>query len=116
MRCIRIILVTLLLASCSKYNQKIIVPVSSKSQKIILKSNNEGNIYSINIRCSGYVDGEAKIMLMLNEKSYKTKNISGNISVIWGGDWYSDSATIIYKPINANKGEIEVEYKFNEIS
>ena len=115
MRYIRTLLFLLLILSCSKYDRRIIVPVFSKSQKIVLKSDNKENITSINIHISGHLDGEAKLVLMLNKKPYKTKIISGNIDFIWDGDWYSNSASIIYKPIDTAKGEIEITYEFNEI-
>ncbi len=49
---------------------------------------------------------------MLNEKPYNTENITGNVSFNWGGDWYSDSATIIYKATNVTEGNLIIEYNF----
>jgi len=67
------------------------------------------------IRGSGRLDGEAEIVLMLNGKPYKTEKMKGNIKFTWGGDWYADSITLIYRPLNVESGILILEYWFNDI-
>jgi hypothetical protein len=72
----------------------------------------EPNIYAIHIRCSGKIDGQAEISLILNGKPYKTEQLNGKVSFSWSGDWYSDSAEIQYKPIKVSSGVLNFSYAF----
>ena len=51
----------------------------------------------------------------LKGKEYKTANLSGMVNFDWGGDWYSDSAEIIYHPINVKGGKISINYCFFDL-
>ena len=115
MKSIIITFLILLLASCAKYDQKITIKNASVSQTVILKNNKKGNVHSIHISGSGYIKGNAQIILMLNEKPYKTENLTGNVSFKWGGDWYSENATIIYTTTNNTEGNLVIEYYFETI-
>ena len=115
MKNILIIFLILLLASCAKYDQKHIIKNASESQTIVLKNNNKGNVHSIYISGSGFIKGDAKIILMLNEKPYKIEKVKGNVSFEWGGDWYSEKATIIYTTSNVTEGNLVIEYNFETI-
>ena len=115
MKNILITFLILLLASCAKYDQKYIVKNASESQTIVLKNNNKANVNSIHISGSGYLKGKAQIVLMLNEKPYKTEKITGNVNFKWSGDWYSEEATIIYTATNVTEGNLVIEYNFESI-
>lgn len=112
MKNIIITFLIILLASCAKYDQKLIIKNASESQTIILKNNNKGNVHSIHISGSGYIKGNAQIILILNEKPYRTENITGNVSFKWGGDWYRNNARIIYKATNVSEGNLLIKYNF----
>ena len=113
MKNIIVTLSMILLASCTKYDQKYIVHNTSKPQTIILKNREGINVTSISIKGYGHIDGNAQIILMLNGKPYKSENISGNIKFKWSSDWYSNDATIIYTPQNVTTGNLIIEYNFN---
>ena len=105
-------LLIILLTSCAQYDQDLNISNVTESQTLILKNKNEGNVHSINIRGTGYINGNAQIILILNEKPYKTENISGNVNFKWDGDWYSNNATIIYTATNVTEGNLSIEYNF----
>jgi hypothetical protein len=72
-------------------------------------------IVSIHIRGSGAVVGTAQIELMLNGSPYRTEKLEGPISFDWRGDWYSPTAEIRYRPINAKDGKIALQYRFETL-
>lgn len=116
MKNITLTILILLLTACAKYDQKIIIQNVLESQTIILKNKNKtDNVHAINISVTGHIKGDGQLILMLNEKPYKTEKIAGNVSLKWSGDWYSDKATIIYKAINVTEGNIVIEYNFETI-
>jgi hypothetical protein len=51
-----------------------------------LRNTSNPEVYGINIRGSGNIDGEATISLILNEEPYKTEKLKGLVSFNWGGD------------------------------
>jgi len=106
---------TLMLTACDKSNQQFIVNDVSKSQDIFLESHKSGNVHSLTITVTGDITGNSEIALMAGEKPYKLENITGKVNVTWGGDWYSEKATIRYTPKNASDGKLVIDYKFNTI-
>ena len=118
MKNIKILLIVALLpiltVSCGQPpHQQIEIKNITNTETLILKKlSNQSNIHSLKIKGSGNIDGEAKISLILNGKEYKTANLSGMVNFDWGGDWYSDSAEIIYHPINVKGGKISINYCF----
>ena len=105
----------LILASCTAYDQKISIKETGKRQEIILKNNSNKNVYALNIKVNGHIDGEASIYLLLNEKPYKIKHISGDVDATWGGDWYGNKAIIVYKPQNVTNGNLQIYYGFKTL-
>ena len=88
----------------------------TKPEVIILKKDlKQGNIHAITISGKGQITGEAKIILVLNEKPYKTADISGTVNFQWGGDWYSDTAEIRYHPLSIATGQLQIIYCFKDI-
>ena len=112
-----IIVLPFLLTVCGKsYDQHIeIKNIKTKKTIILNKKSSKGNIYGIRIKISGQIEGESKISLILNNKEYKTNKLKGNFSFNWDCDWYSDSAKIIYEPINAKDGKVLIEYEFKDM-
>jgi hypothetical protein len=114
----RIFILTLLtlLSGCDGNRQEYHISTPAKPETIILKKvSSQGNIHSIEIVGSGYLDGTAEIVLILNEKPYITEKLSGKIDFNWNSDWYSDSATIEYKPSSVKNGKLQLQYKFKDI-
>jgi len=114
---VSICLFPILLISCAKtLDQQTEVKDIRKKETIILsKKPSQDNIHSIKINISGTIEGESKISLILNNEEYKTNKLNGNCSFNWGGDWYADTAKIIYQPINAQNGNITIRYEFKDI-
>ena len=108
---------TLLVVSCTKYDQQIEITDLNKPQTIVLqKKPHQKDIVSMSLRVNGKIDGEAQLSLMLNGNPYKTEMIKGKINIKWGGDWYADSMELIYEPHQTIKdGRIKIEYVFNAI-
>ena len=104
------------LIGCSINTDTYDISDSSKKQTIILKKKSgEGNVHAINITGEGDINGEATIALILNGEPYKTEKLSGRINFQWGGDWYADTAEIIYEPQKVTKGKISLNYKFETL-
>ncbi|NTU42258.1 MAG: hypothetical protein HGA78_04240 [Nitrospirales bacterium] len=106
----------LVMISCSTSKQTIsITDIKRKETITIKKRDSQGNIHGISISGKGHVNGKAEIALILDGKPYKTENIVGEIEFHWGGDWYSDTATIEYLPLTVESGNLSLEYRFKEI-
>jgi len=104
----------LLLYACTSYDQSTRIADVQKEEVLVLKHKYKSHhVYGISIRGTGSVDGEANISLILNGEPYKTEKLKGKVHFEWGGDWYSDTAEIRYKPVNVKSGELAIEYKFS---
>ncbi len=108
-------IVCLLLSSCDRYDQKVSIFDVTKTEVLILKSDKKGKVISLKVLGDGVLRGKAHLSLMLNGKPYKTEMLTGNIKFEWGGDWYADSATIIYSPVNVNAGNLSLRYRFKTL-
>jgi hypothetical protein len=101
---------------CSQNKQTLSIADVTKSKTIVLnKLSNQGNIHGISIVGNGHLDGSAEIFLILNGKSYKVETLSGDVNFKWGGDWYSDSATVEYKPSSVKSGHLKLQYDFKDV-
>lgn len=116
MRKILVVITLVFLAGCGTSKQTYTIPDITKHSIITLKKlPSQGNIHSITVTGKGHIDGNAKIVLILNGKPYKTETLSGDIDFKWCGDWYSDSATIEYKPSSIKRGYLNLEYNFDDL-
>lgn len=115
----RIVVLSLLLlvcASCGRYDQKIVIKDVTKAQTIeVHKKPGQGHIYSMGIRVSGQIDGNAKVTLVLDGAPYKVANMEDKSNFSWGGDWYADSIELHYEPNNVRSGKLTIEYYFSDI-
>ncbi|MEM7553426.1 MAG: hypothetical protein AAF378_04885 [Cyanobacteria bacterium P01_A01_bin.84] len=101
------------LVGCGSGKQTYEISDVTKESTITLRKNaNQKNIHSITIMGKGYLDGDAEIVLILDNKPYKTERISGNVNFERGGDWYSDGAEIRYKPSSVKGGKLTLYYEF----
>lgn len=95
------------------YDQRIDIADVTKSQVLILqKKPDQGNIVSMNIHCSGKLEGAAQLVLMLNGAPYKDEFMKGKVNFTWGGDWYSDSIELRYQPSSITSGQLIIDYSF----
>ncbi len=95
------------------FTESMAVPDVTKELIIRLeKKSGNNNVVSIFIEGKGNINGKAEISLLLNGKAYKTEKINDRFSFVWSGDWYSDTAEIIYKPNSVSSGSIKLNYSF----
>jgi len=109
------LVIALLLAACSNYEQELLVVDVTKSERIILKSKNKKYPYAISIRGSGHVNGNAEVLLMVNNKPYKTVSIAGKVDFYWRGDWYENEAIVQYNASDVTEGRLIIEYSFETL-
>ncbi len=109
-------LLSMLLAACTAYDGFARPSDIRKEETIVLTDTQRGDpVYAMDIHIQGHIRGEAAISLMLNGKPYRTEKLSGLVSVNWGGDWYSDTADIQYRPTTVSSGELLIQYKFHRL-
>ena len=92
----------------------------SKSSMIFLKKmKTQGNVYGYHVHITGYIEGKAKIKLYQSSGKghlYKSENISDEVDIKWGGDWYADVLKIEYEPLSEIKnGTLSFEYAFDSL-
>jgi hypothetical protein len=103
-------------ASCSPFEET--APIADLTQTTIIKlvsSNPEKHVVSLQIRGAGSIDGTAQIELMLDGKPYRSEQLQGPVSFSWGGDWYSPTAEIRYRPSNVRGGKLSLDYRFGTL-
>lgn len=115
-------------AGCGSRNQTHAIADVTNSETIILKkAGSQGPIHYMNVVGKGMLEGTAEIVLILNDKPYKTEKLSGTVDFQWSGEWYSDSATIEYKVImspvpermdlytsSVKSGSLNLQYHFKD--
>jgi len=112
-----ILFISIMTVACTRYDQVTKINNIFDAQTIVLRNvSGKGPVHSISIKVGGHIDGEATIYLMLDGKPYKTEKIENNISIAWGGDWYSDTAEIRYEPNRVKEGELIIKYRFHSIN
>lgn len=109
-----LIIVCTLLCSCTqKVTFKIFDP--SKVTEIQFKPKKRNN-HTLVINLSGEINGDAKIIIssnpLKNDIYYETLLNKGEIKNNLRYDWYEESGTLKFQPINCNKGSIKVILKF----
>ena len=93
----------------------------SKSATILLhKMKTQGNVYGYHVHITGHIEGKSKIKLYQSSGKghlYKSENISGEVDIKWGGDWYADVLKIEYEPmVDVKNGTLFFEYAFDSFS
>ena len=109
----------MLAASCggsSSYQTAAITEVSTGTKVVLRSSDADALVTGIRIRGKSDLDGTAEIALMLNGERYRVERLSGSDGFFWGGDWYSPTAEVQYRPIDARAGKVELIYRFETIS
>ena len=106
----------LILASCTRYDQRVEITDVKKPQVLILKKKaDQKDIVSMNFHCYGKLEGEAKLILMHTGAPYRTEQIKGNVNYKLSGDWYADSMEVSYQPYNVTSGHLTIKYTFSDI-
>jgi hypothetical protein len=89
-----------------------------KSSTILLyKMEVQEHVHGFFVHITGHIEGKAKITLNYQNSSknpHRIENISGDVDIKWGGDWYADVLKIEYEPmVNVKGGLLSLEYAFN---
>lgn len=100
---------------CSGSEQSYRFPDVTVGEKAVFKKlAGQGNIHGFELKGDGYIDGKAEITLFLNGTPYRTEKLHGDVSFNWNGDWYADSAEVVYKPATVKYGHLTVLYGFKD--
>ena len=109
------ILVIVLFPGCDSGTRTYDISDITQTETItLIKNPKQGAINSISIKGEGRIEGNAEIILFLNDAPYKTKRLSGPVDFRWAGDWHSDQAEIRYIPMSAIEGSLRLKYKFSD--
>lgn len=68
--------------------------------------------YGLLIMSRGYIDGEARVALLLDGEVRKTKVISGNVKFQWRENWHQNRAIIRYQPSRVTDGDLRFSVTF----
>ena len=71
------------------------------------KREGQGHVYMLTVIGEGYIEGTAEISL-----SHRKEALSGEAWFEWFTDWYTDSATIHYTPLDVEGGHLTLRYRF----
>jgi hypothetical protein len=94
------------------------VAIADASRSTVLKIRAEpgkGNVVTLGIRGSGFVEGKSRITLILNDRPEKSADLSGEVSFEWVSDWYSPEAEIRYESSGARGGQLRIQYNFGAL-
>ncbi len=111
-----IVFVLSTVAGCSRGKPTHTIADVAKAETITLqKGSSQGDIHYMTVVGTGYLDGTAEIVLILDGKPYKTEKLSGDVAFEWSGDWYSNSASIEYNPASVKSGSLSLQYTFKDM-
>jgi len=104
----------IVLSGCHIYEHQAEIRDVTVRETLILKKNSaQEHIHKLTIWVRGELDGNASLSLMLDGEIYDTAELSGKFDLeMYGGDWYSDSAELIYKPTGVKNGSVKLIYTF----
>lgn len=109
-------LIATALVSCGAYDNSVAVTDVTKEEVIVLTNPSSGPVHALAIRVTGHIDGEATLSVAYEGKLYDTATVKGaGTTRVRGGDWYSDSAVVLYRPTNVTAGELIIEYEFSNL-
>lgn len=60
----------------------------------------------------GYIDGEARVALLLDGEARKTRVVSGNVRFQWRENWHENHAIIQYQPSGVTEGDLRFSVTF----
>jgi len=85
----------------------------------LAKDKDQEHVFSFHVHVYGHLGGQATISLIQDSSKgslREKESISGEVDLVWRGDWYADRIDIVYEPSNSiMSGEIEISYDFDGI-
>jgi hypothetical protein len=96
------------LTGCSVLDRTHEIADVTEGETIALgKMEGQGHVYMLTVIGEGHIDGTAEVSL-----SSRTETLSGEVRFEWYTDWYTDSATIHYTPLDVEGGHLTLRYRF----
>ncbi len=93
------------------YSTKSIDNVSKQTTLVLYSSFKDVNRISILVK--GYIDGDATILIKVNNSYKQEYAISkGNVELLIDCDWYEDECIVEYWPKGVISGELAIGYCF----
>jgi len=91
--------------------------VTQRTTVLLSSEGDPNDIYGIIVNINGYIDGSAIIRQSYEGQGTYTHDIKqGKVRLKIGGDWYDSKCLIEYKPVNVSSGNLNIRYKFYDIS
>ncbi|MDR9402103.1 MAG: hypothetical protein RI580_01565 [Halothece sp. Uz-M2-17] len=101
------------LSSCTTRTQLHQLSNLSENQQLLLRKRLVGKpTYGLLIMGKGYINGEARIALVLDGKVYQTKVISGKVQFQWRENWRDHRAIVRYQPVSVSDGNLRFSVTF----
>lgn len=101
------------LSSCTTKTQLHQLSDPTESQQLLLRKRLVNKpTYGLLILGKGYIDGEARIALVLDGKVYKSRVISGNVKFQWRENWRDHRAILRYEPLSVTEGTLRFSVTF----
>ncbi len=101
------------LSSCTTRTQLHELSDPTENQQLLLRKRFVSKpTYGLLIMGKGYIEGEARIALVLEGKVYKTKVVSGNVKFQWRENWRNHRAILRYQPFSVTEGNLRFSVTF----
>jgi hypothetical protein len=101
------------LASCTTRTQLHQLSDLSDNQQLLLRKRLVRQpTYGLLVLGKGYINGEARISLLLDGKVYQTKVVSGNVKFQWRENWRDSRAILRYQPRSVTDGNLRFSVTF----
>lgn len=111
------VLITVLLlfslAGCTTQAKIYRVRDITRNQQLLLRNQALArSTYGLLIMTRGYIDGEARVALLLDGEVRKTRVVSGNVKFQWRENWQENRAIIRYQPSGVTEGDLRFSVTF----
>jgi hypothetical protein len=115
--CLSLLLLPLLMSSgCGTATQSLSLEDVSQPARIVLsKQSHQGDIHRLSVVGSGKIIGEATLTLYLGDEPYRHELLANEVGFSWEGDWYADTAELVYAPTNVTGGTLHLSYTFGDL-
>lgn len=95
-------------------SQTVEIDLNQNSPLVLVKKQNQGNVYSLEIEIEG--NSSEIINLELGESQqkirYDARIKNGEIDFVYTTDWYSDTCFLNVQPSRKNNGKLSISYRF----
>lgn len=66
--------------------------------------------FKYRLEIDGWVDQEGEFKVGWDDTTYyKTKSVSGEFDLKFGGDWYADTVFVTFDPIHTTRGKAKID-------